>query len=547
MSSQSPMRQSLLGLRARILAIIATGVTITAGACIVASASMTQTTALEGLASKARIVAGLVATNSGGAVRFGKFEPLEDLMNDVLAQSNSIAEITAYDRTGRLLVTRASPTATDATAIPEDALTRRIAQIAEGPVSSARIGERVFLHRVSFGPNNQTVGFVALTADPSEIEAHTLAIAVNQALVSGGIGIAVLLCLTLALRSMIFRPLGDLSAAAADALAGNRRDLPDRERADEFGIAMRVMASLAANIRSSSDAAERIAQGDFATPVEPIGTDDRLGHALARMQHALGGTLASAARNAEAVASTSRELNETAVSISAGAQRQATSAQAASSTVEQMTANIRQSAENAAQTEKIAIQSADDARKSGEAVSNAVGVMKTIAERITIIQEIARQTDLLALNAAVEAARAGEHGKGFAVVASEVRKLAERSQRAASEIGTLSAETVEVSTEAGQMLDALVPNIQRTANLVQEISAATNEQSVGAEQINDAIRELDQVIQQNATDAKRAAQTTGSLTTHSEEMQRIVQSFKFSQDALVDRQAPLAQRPLLAA
>ena len=151
--------------------------------------------------------------------------------------------------------------------------------------------------------------------------------------------------------------------------------------------------------------------------------------------------------------------------------------------------------------------------------------MKAIAEKISVVQEIARQTDLLALNAAVEAARAGEHGKGFAVVAAEVRKLAEHSQNAAQEISELSVQTVDASSEAGKMLDNLVPNIARTADLVQEISASTREQNIGAEQINEAIRELDRVIQQNANAAERSAQTAAKLTTNANDLKELIGSF----------------------
>ncbi|WP_231750152.1 methyl-accepting chemotaxis protein, partial [Blastomonas sp. CCH1-A6] len=150
-----------------------------------------------------------------------------------------------------------------------------------------------------------------------------------------------------------------------------------------------------------------------------------------------------------------------------------------SASMEEMAANIKQNADNAAQTEKIARQSSKDAEISGEAVNKAVGAMQMIAEKIGIVQEIARQTDLLALNAAVEAARAGEHGRGFAVVASEVRKLAERSQGAAAEISQVSSDTVKAAGEAGEMLARLVPDIRRTAELVSEISAACREQDIG--------------------------------------------------------------------
>jgi methyl-accepting chemotaxis protein len=181
-----------------------------------------------------------------------------------------------------------------------------------------------------------------------------------------------------------------------------------------------------------------------------------------------------------------------------------------------MAANIRQNADNAQETEKIARKAADDAEKSGTAVTQAVAAMKQIAEKINIIEEIARQTNLLALNAAIEAARAGDHGKGFAVVAAEVRKLAERSQEAAKEITELSGSSVEVAEHAGKMLDILVPDIYKTAELVQEISAASNEQNTGAEQINRAIQQLDHVIQQNASASEEMASTSEELSSQAQ-------------------------------
>ncbi len=173
-----------------------------------------------------------------------------------------------------------------------------------------------------------------------------------------------------------------------------------------------------------------------------------------------------------------------------------------------MVSNIKQNADNAQQTEKIALKAAHDAKEGGSAVTETVSAMKEIANKISIIEEIARQTNLLALNAAIEAARAGEHGKGFAVVASEVRKLAERSQVAAGEINRLSATSVQIAEKAGEMLTRIVPDIQKTAELVSEINAASAEQNTGAEQINKAIQQLDQVIQQNASVAEEMASTT---------------------------------------
>ncbi len=248
------------------------------------------------------------------------------------------------------------------------------------------------------------------------------------------------------------------------------------------------------------------------------------------------------------VASGSQQVSSSAEQMSQGAEEQAASAEQASSSVEEMSAMIRQNADNALQTEKIALKSSADAIASGRAVEQAVAAMKDIARKISIIEEIARQTNLLALNAAIEAARAGDHGKGFAVVASEVRKLAERSQTAAGQISELSKSSVEVAETAGQMLVKLVPDIQRTAELVQEISAASKEQTMGADQINNAIQQLNQVIQQNAGAAEEMSSTSEELATQAEQLQNTVSFFKITGEEAVagraarSRQAPPSQK-----
>lgn len=240
----------------------------------------------------------------------------------------------------------------------------------------------------------------------------------------------------------------------------------------------------------------------------------------------------------------STAISSTSEQLSQGATEQAASAEEVSSSMEEMVSNIRQNSENAMQTEKISQKASEDAKTGGEAVSKTVSAMKDIAEKITIIEEIARQTNLLALNAAIEAARAGEHGKGFAVVASEVRKLAERSQKAAAEISELSTDSVDIAEQAGQMLDGIVPDINRTAELITEITAASKEQNTGSEQINKAILQLDQVIQQNASSSEEMASMAEELSSQAESLNTAMEFFKVESGAKEEiKYIPLTTTP----
>ncbi len=294
---------------------------------------------------------------------------------------------------------------------------------------------------------------------------------------------------------------------------------------DEVGVLADAMRAVGAAEGEVARKFGLLADGDLRITVSERSEKDTLMRSIADMIGKLTGIVCEVQGGAENVASGSEEMSASSETLSQGASEQAAAVEECSSSMEQMSASINQNADNARQTEAIAAKAAQDAKESGEAVVRTVAAMKEIAGKISIIEEIARQTDLLALNAAVEAARAGEHGKGFAVVAAEVRKLAERSQGAAAEINKLSAESTSVAERAGTLLEKLVPDIQKTADLVQEIAAASQEQSSGATQVNRALQQLDQVIQQNAAASEELASTSQELSSQAEQLQSSIAFF----------------------
>lgn len=276
--------------------------------------------------------------------------------------------------------------------------------------------------------------------------------------------------------------------------------------------------------------AEKIAAGDLSAETGVHQKDEigQLANALDSMRDKLMQIVRDISAVGEQVSSGSQELSATSQQISQGASEQASSVEEISSSMEEMTATVKQNAENALATETIARKSALNAEEGGTAVTKTVEAMREISSKVGIIEEIARSTNMLALNASIEAARAGEYGKGFAVVAAEVSKLAERSQKESNEIGALSAGSVTIAENARETIQGMIPEIQRTAELVQEISAASAEQNSGAEQINAALMQLEQVVQQNASASEESASMSEELAGQAEQMQETLSFFSFS-------------------
>jgi len=294
-------------------------------------------------------------------------------------------------------------------------------------------------------------------------------------------------------------------------------------------VSVLIARSIHKNISNASAIIHKLAEGDLTVNME-VHNHDEIGEVL----HDLKGMIDkfkdiinyvnSASDN---IVAASYELSSSSQIMSEGATEQAAATEQVSSSMEEMVANVQNNTENAQQTEKIAIKASGDALEGNEAVSKAVGSMKLIAGKITIISDIARQTNILALNAAVEAARAGEQGRGFAVVAAEVRKLAEKSQLAANEINELSQTSVGVAERSGTLLGQIVPSIQQTAKLVEEICASSVEQNLGVGQINNAMQQLNQITQQNAATSEQIAASAEELSSQAEQLKDIISFFKF--------------------
>ncbi len=307
-----------------------------------------------------------------------------------------------------------------------------------------------------------------------------------------------------------------------------------------------TIISIVTPLRKGVEFAKSIGGGDLMSTVD-INQSDEIGEladSLRDMVAKLREIITKIFDSAENIGGTGQEINSRALQLSQGASDQASSTEEVSSSMEEMVSNIQQNTENAQQTEKIALTASTGINKVREASVESVKSIKTIAEKISIVNDIAFQTNILALNAAVEAARAGEHGRGFAVVAAEVRKLAERSKLAADEIQILAKRSVETTEDAGKLLIAIAPEIERTAKLVQEITAASVEQNAGVDQINNAIQQLNVVTQQNAVASDEMSKNSNALKVYAEELKTIVAFFNIEHNKPISRSA-FSARPIV--
>jgi methyl-accepting chemotaxis protein len=414
----------------------------------------------------------------------------------------------------------------------EDALHKVVARIGAGELTTPQqANEAITVHKdairrledTSFEfANRHSKGMAVIDKQVTESTSHSAWIMVTVIVIAFSFSIIVGFFIT---RS-ITGPLKQAVEVAERVAEGDVRVQITADSTDEAGQLLTAMGRMVHGLDEMASAATAIAGGDLKVKVTPQSEHDSLGTALSSMVARLTQVIGEVWTGANALSSASSQLSSTAQALSQGTSEQAASVEETTSSLEEMSASVTQNAENSRQTEHTAVKGAEDANESARAVGETLKAMSSITEKISIIEEIAYQTNLLALNAAIEAARAGEHGKGFAVVATEVRKLAERSQSAAKEIGDLATSSVKVAERSGQLLMDLVPGIRKTAELVQEVAAASREQAAGVSQINKAMTKVDQVTQRNASASEELASTAEEMSAQAEALQDLVSFFR---------------------
>ena len=353
------------------------------------------------------------------------------------------------------------------------------------------------------------------------------------------------LALSFFLARSLARPIVRMAASMTRAARGDLSDVLEfDDRTDELGDLSRSINGTYRYLQEMSSVATSLAAGDLRVRVTPRSDDDGFGQAFVSMLARLAQVIGEVRAGANALSGASNQVSASSQTLSQGTSEQAASVQETTSSLEQMSASITQSAASSKQTEQMAVQGARDAAEGGQAVAETIDAMRAIAEKISIIEEIAYQTNLLALNAAIEAARAGEHGRGFAVVATEVRKVAEKSQAAAKDIGSLASSSMSLAERSGQLLGALVPSIRKTADLVQEVAAASAEQSSGVSQVNKAMARVDEVTQRNASAAEELASTAEEMAAQAQALDHLVAFFQVDGPGVSKPRTP---RPVVVA
>jgi len=432
----------------------------------------------------------------------------------------------------------------------EEGFQKVIAQIRDGGVKTAQEGN------VAIGPVKDEIRRLEETAYEFGVK-HSKAMETLNPVLIESVRRTLSIMLTVILAALVLTvfagvvitrsitaPLAEAVKVAEQVAEGDLDARIAVASQDETGQLLTSLKAMVAALKRMAEAATAIANGDLTVKVSPQSERDALGNALADMAGRLTQTITEIRLGATGLSSASAQVSATSQTLSQGTSEQAASVEETTSSLEQMSASITQNAENSRQTEQLATKGAKDAEESGRTVKDTMVAMKNIAEKVSIIEEIAYQTNLLALNAAIEAARAGEHGRGFAVVATEVRKLAERSQSAAKEIGGLASSSVNVAERSGRQLEELVPAIRKTADLVQEVAAASAEQSSGVGQINKAMTQVDQVTQRNASAAEELASTAEEMASQAEALQQLVSYFRVATlEAPAARLAPASHRP----